>query len=368
MDPFLGERFGNPSSVHRWGRRAAAALEEARARIAGALGTRPGEVRFVRGGTEGANLAVLGRALAVRAEGVSPRVVVSAVEHRAVLESVEGVRGLGGEGLRLPVDPAGVPLPGELEAALASRPAVVSWMLVNNETGIVHPVSSVADRCRATGVVVHTDAVQAVGRIPVDLRELPVDLLTLSGHKLGGPGSTGILVVRSGVALAPLLLGGGQEGGIRPGTEDVAGAVGLAEAVVLAVAEQPRESRRLEGLRGQLEARLRETIPGLRVHGAEAPRAPHILHVGITGVDADLLVPALDLEGVGASRGSACSSGAPRPSHVLEALYGGAYAGEVAPLRLSLGRTTGAAEVEEAAGRVARVVARLRSGTRQELR
>lgn len=367
MDPFLGERFGNPSSIHRWGRRAAASLEGARTRIAGALGADPGEVRFVRGGTEGANLALLGRVLAARAAGLPPRVVVSMVEHRAVLDSLAGVRTLGGEGTLLPVDPVGVPLAGELGAALASRPAVVSLMMVNNETGIVHPVSPVAARCRAAGVAIHTDAVQAVGRIPVDLRDLPVDLLTLSGHKLGGPAGAGVLVIRGGVTLEPLLHGGGQEGGIRPGTEDVAGAVGLAEAVALAVAEQDHESLRLEELRDELEARLTASIPELRVHGADAPRAPHILHVGIPGVDPDLLVPALDLEGLGASRGSACSSGASRPSHVLEALYGPVYAREVAPLRLSLGRTTRAAEVEEAAGRVARVVGRLRD-TRQEVR
>jgi cysteine desulfurase len=360
MEPFLGERFGNPSSVHRWGRRASAALEEARTRIADALGARPGEIRFVRGGTEGANLAVLGRVLSALGPGLRPGVVASAVEHRAVLETLETVRRLGGEGHLLPLDPRGVPDPGSLEAALASGPAVLSLMLVNNETGIIHPVPSVAGSCRAARVVVHTDAVQAVGRIPVDLRELPVDLLTLSGHKLGGPGGTGVLAIREGVPLEPWLRGGGQEGGIRPGTEDVVGAVGLAEAVVLAVAEQDAEARRLEGLRAELESRLREVIPDLRVHGEDAPRAPHILHLGIPGVDPHLLVPALDLEGVGASRGSACSSGASRTSHVLEALYGPMYAAEVAPLRLSLGRTTTAAEVAEAGERVAGVVSRLR--------
>lgn len=359
MLPFLEGEPLNPSSAHRWGRRAAEALDGARRRVAGVLGVSAGEIRFVRGGTEADNLAVVGLVLAAIRRGTEPRAVVSAVEHRAVLDALETVRLLAGVGDVLPVDRRGAPLPEALDRALARRPAVLSLMRVNNETGIVHPVPDVAARCREAGVILHTDAVQAAPFLSLEPEALGASLVTLTAHKLGGPPGTGVLVVRDGVELEPLLRGGGQEGGLRPGTEDVAGAVGMAEALVRAVEARPTAGERLALLRDRLQEGLREALPGLRIHGEDAPRAPHILHVGIPGVLPDLLLPALDLEGVAASRGSACASGGTRSSHVLEALYGRDAAREVAPLRLSLGWNTTSAEVDEALERIVRVVSRL---------
>jgi len=211
---------------------------------------------------------------------------------------------------------------------------------------------------REAGVPVHTDAVQALGKIDVSVDQLGADLLSLTGHKLGGPVGTGVLVVRNGVVLAPLLYGGSQEGGLRPGTHDVAGAVGMAEAVGLAVAEQPEFTRRVGGLRDQLESALSEGLPGLVVHGSAGVRAPHILNVGIPDTDGDVLLASLDLEGLAVSSGSACQSGTSGPSHVLEALLGADDLPDAA-IRFSLGRTTTAQEVESAVTRTLAVTDRI---------
>lgn len=351
----------NPSSLHRWGRRASAVLEEARAMVARVMEVDAREIHFVRGGTEANNLAVLGRAGAVAAAGAPVHVVVSAIEHHAVLDTLEGVRTLGGRTSILPVDAAGRPDPDVLRGALDEAPAVVSVMAVNNETGALPPIHEVASACRANGTIFHTDAVQAPGHIPLPPLARMADLISLSGHKAGGPVSTGVLWVRRGVVLTPILHGGGQEGGLRPGTQDVAGAVGMAEALGLASEEQAGNHQHLRELSRLLEERLREGIPGLRVHGAEGARSPHIVNVGIPGVDPDLLLSALDMEGIAASRGSACSSGSTRPSHVLAATLGPGAARGLAPLRLSPGRETSTQEILRAAEIIVRVARRLAS-------
>jgi len=349
----------NPSSLHRWGRRASVALEEARGGVARALDVPPGEIHFVRGGTEASNLAILGRAGAVRARGGDVRVVVSAVEHRAVLDTLAGVEAMGGIGAILPVDARCHPLGDALEEALAAAPAVLSLMAVNNETGALPPVAEVGASCRHAGVVFHTDAVQAPGHIALPPLARSADLISLSGHKIGGPASTGVLRVRREVELAPLLFGGGQEGGLRPGTEDLAGAVGMAEALRLAELEREGNRRRLAGLAAFLEAELRAALPTMRVHGKEGLRSPHIVSVGIPGIDPELLLAGLDLEGIAASRGSACSSGTTRPSHVLEATQGVSETRGVAPLRLSFGRDTTHQDVARAAEVIVTVARRL---------
>jgi len=354
----LGEAFGNPSSSHRWGRAARVTLDEARRQVAAVLGATPGEIHFVRGGTESDNLAIFGRAARARTEGRSPRIAVSAVEHPAVLRAAEAATAPGGAPVILSVDRTGALDMDALDRALLEGLDVVSVMWVNNEVGTALPVREVAERVRAAGSVFHSDAVQAVGTLTVRVDQLPVDLLTLTGHKIYGPKGTGILFVRRGVSLEPLLRGGGQEGGIRPGTEDVAGAVGFAEALRLTVAEQEREHQRLSALRDDLERRLRSAVSGVRVHGEDGPRAPHISSLGISGVDGASLVMALDMEGIGVSGGSACASGSTRPSHVIEAMYGSD--GTWAALRFSLGRTTTDDDVRRAADATARVVARLR--------
>jgi cysteine desulfurase len=354
--PFLGERWGNPSSAHRWGREARAALEDARVRLAAVLGASPAEVVFTRGGTESDNLAVLGRARAVPGAPV----VCSAVEHKAVLASAKAACREGSPFRALPVDGDGVVREEALPELLAERPAVVSVMWANNETGALQPVERIAARCREAGAVFHTDAVQAFGKVPVRVDRVPVDLLSLSAHKFGGPVGVGALFVRRGTELRPLLFGGSQERALRPGTEDVVGAVGMAVAAELAARGPEEETARLRALRDRLEAGLRAAIPELVVHAAGAERLPTLLNVSVPGAAADALLPTLDLEGIAASSGSACTSGAVEPSHVLTAM--GIPAEVAGPsVRFSLGRGTTQEEVERVLAVVPPLVERLRT-------
>jgi cysteine desulfurase len=359
MAPYLAETFGNPSSLHRWGRAADAALEAAREEAAAAIGARPREVLFVRGGTESDNLALLGWCAAVSAQGQRPTLAVSALEHHAVLQSAESARRLGAHVHVLDVGASGAIDSAAVGRALDDPPALVSVMWVNNETGMVLPVAEVVALAAERGAPVHTDAAQAIGKVPVDVRDVPVDLLSATGHKIYGPKGTGILYVREGTPLEPLLHGGGQERRVRPGTEDVAGAVGFATALRLAVAELATETARLSALRERLAAALVEAVPGARINAAEAPRAPHVLSVGIAGIsDGGALLMALDINGVAASGGSACLSGAAKASHVMRALYG--PHDTHATVRFSLGRSTSADDVDRAARVTATVVRRMR--------
>jgi len=337
----LADRWGNPSSIHRWGRDARAVLDDARARFAAVIGATPAEVVFTRGGTEADNLAVGGRA---RADG-SRAVACSAIEHKAVLASAGALAEEGWTVRILPVDgEARVDLDALSDVARTDRPALLSVMWANNEVGALQPVEAIAAICAEAGVAFHTDAVQALGKIPVRVDRVPVDLAAFSAHKLGGPRGTGALFVRRGTRLDPLLHGGGQERGLRSGTEDVAGAVGLALAAELAETERETGMARLVALRDWLEAGLRERVPGLRVNAAGAPRVPHISNVSVPGADAEMLLMALDREGIAVSSGSACSSGAVDPSHVLVAM--GLPAGLAGPsVRFSLGRETTEAEI-----------------------
>lgn len=360
MAPFQDRVFGNPSSLHRWGREASAALEDARAMCADALGARASEIAFVRGGTEGDNLAVLGRAARIRADGRTPTVVVTSVEHKAVLDAARQatVRGAG-RLVTLEVAPDGAVDLDVLSTALDGD-ALVSMMWVNNETGMCLPVAEAAERAQAAGATLHTDAVQAVGKVPVRVDRVPVDVLTVTGHKIYGPKGTGLLFVRSGTALSPLVHGGGQERGLRPGTEDVGGAVGLATALRLVVEEQPAEAERLSALRDALEARLTASVPGVRINAGSASRAPHVSSLAIPDVDGQALLMALDLEGIAASGGSACNSGAAKASHVIAALYGADD--RHATVRFSLGRTTTLDDVARAAEATLTVLRRLGAG------
>jgi cysteine desulfurase len=351
-----GERWGNPSSVHRWGREARAALEDARARLAAVIGASPAEVVFTRGGTEADNLAVLGRAWA---DG-SRTVAASAVEHKAVLASAKALAAEGWTARTLPVDADGLlDLDALADVLRAGRPAVVSVMWVNNEVGAIQPVERIAELCAGAGAAFHTDAVQALGKLPVRMDAVPVHLAAFSAHKLGGPRGTGALFVRRGTVLHPLVHGGGQERGLRSGTEDAAAAAGFALAAELAEAEREAQMARIGALRDRLEAGLCERVPGLRVNAAGAPRLPTISNVSAPGADAEMLLVALDLEGVAASSGSACTSGAVEPSHVLTAM--GLPAEVAGPsVRFSLGRDTTDADVDRALEVVPRVVERVR--------
>ena len=319
MEPFYGPRFGNPSSTHRWGRDARAALDEARERLARCIGARPDELCFTSGGTEGDNLAVLGVWRARRAEGRNA-VVSSPIEHKAVLAAVHQAAREGADERLLAVNGDGVVTDASFDALIGDDVAVCSVMWVNNETGVVQPVPALAERAKARGATVHTDAVQAFGKLPIDLAALPVDVLTLSGHKIGAPKGIGAIYFRRGTPLEPMFHGGAQDRGRRPGTENVAYAVGLAVAAELAVAEREAEWRRLETLRETLERAILERVPDAVIHGRGAARAPHVINVSVPGVDSESLLMALDLRGIAASGGSACQSGNAAPSHVLLAM------------------------------------------------
>ena len=359
MRPHLTGACGNPSSVHQWGRQARAALEGARAECARAVGVEPAEIAFVRGGTEADNMAVLGRAAVAEAAGERPCTIATTIEHPAVREACDQVAARGGESVRVEVDPAGELDEDALADALSRGACVLSVMWVNNEVGTVLPVARLAARARAAGVVVHSDAVQAVGKVPVDFGRAGLDLASMSAHKIGGPRGVGLLYRRRGVELAPLLFGGGQERRLRPGTEDVAGAVGLARALTLAVDEQAGEAERLTAERDRLQATIVDALPRTRVFGTEGERSPHLLNLGFPELHAATLVMAFDLAGVAVSGGSACASGSTTTSPVLSALYGEEAEG-LASVRFSLGHTTTSEEVSEAASRTIGIVSRAR--------
>lgn len=351
MEPYLADRFGNPSSTHGPGRAARAALEEARERVAACIDAEPEEVLFTAGGTEADNLAVLGR---WRAGGGG--VALSAVEHSAVRRAAAAAAREGAPVTTLAVDEAGRLDLDALDEALRGDLGLVSVMWGNNEVGTLQPVAEVAARCREHGVTFHTDAVQAAGHVPVSVREIGCDLLAVSAHKFGGPKGVGALYVRGDTELAPLLHGGGQERGLRAGTSNVAGAVGLAAALEETVSDQLEEAERMAALRDRLQSAL-EAVEGLSVNAGSTDRLPHILSVSLPETDPDVLLASLDVAGVAVSSGSACHSGAASPSHVLLAM--GARTDAV--IRFSLGWPTTASEVDRAAAVFLEIVDRART-------
>jgi cysteine desulfurase len=360
MLPYLTDQtFGNPSSAHRFGRAARAGLEQARREVAQAVDAEPNQVIFTSGGTEADNLGIVGAALAARDRGGAMCAVVSAIEHKAILAAAHAVCHLGGREVILAVDSDGIVDLAALDRALADGPAVVSIMWVNNEIGVVQPVQEIAARCQAAKAYFHTDAVQAFGKLPVSVRELPCTLLTLSGHKIGAPKGIGALVVRDRKAVEAIIHGGGQQYGIRPGTENVAGAVALGRATALAREEQAEESARLRLLRDDLAGRLKARLTDLVVNGEMTGRAPHILNVSVAGADSEALLMHLDLAGVAASSGSACSTGAVEPSHVLTAM-GVPRELALGAIRFSFGRESTAADVERVVEVMPDVVAKVR--------
>jgi cysteine desulfurase len=358
MLPYLSESFGNAGSIHAFGRSAKAAIDRAREQVAALLNADPRHILFTSGGTESDNLAI--RGVLAAAGPNRRRVLVSAVEHHAVLHAAEYVRKHEGADMRvLSVDAAGRVDMHELESLLDDTVAVVSVQHVNNETGVVQPIERIAERCAERGVLFHTDAVQSAGRIGLDVQRTPVSLAALSGHKLYAPKGVGACYVAKGVAFEAQAIGGAQERGRRAGTENVAGIVALGLACELARTEMTAEAERLRNLRDRLEQGILAYIPDTRVNGAGVDRAPHILNVGFNGADGESLILALDLEGVAVSSGSACTAGSLDPSHVLLAM-GQSHQEAQSALRFSLGRGNTGADIDRVLNILPAIVQRTR--------
>lgn len=362
MRPYFAETFGNASSVHSFGREAKAALERARETVAQAIGANSGEVFFTSGGTESDNFALRGAARAGRKKG-KRHIITSAAEHHAVLEPCEALKEEGFEITVLPVDTHGLVTPEQVRDAITKETCIVSIMHANNEVGTIYPIKEIAAVAHERGVLVHTDAVQTLGKIPVNLRELDVDLMTLSAHKLYGPKGIGALYVRRGTEIEPILYGGGQERGKRPGTENVPLAVGFAKAVELAITEMPTEMPRLASLRQYLESTIREEFPAAMINGHPSRHLPHILNMSFDStklnLDGDALVMNMDLQGVAVTSGSACTSGSMQPSHVLLAM-GRDVKTAKATLRFAFGRSNTMDDIPSVVERLHTVLAQMR--------
>ncbi|MEG2137506.1 MAG: cysteine desulfurase NifS [Oscillospiraceae bacterium] len=356
MMPYLKNSYGNPSSLYSFGQEAHDAVENARSQMARVLNAQPGEVFFTSCGTESDNWALRGIAETLGKKG--KHIIVSSIEHHAILHTAQYLKGQGFRVTYLPVTDKGVVTPEALENAMEADTILVSVMLANNEVGTLQPIRELAEIAHKHGAKFHTDAVQAVGHIPVDVQALGVDLLSLSGHKFGGPRGVGALYVKQGTPLAPFILGGGQEKGRRSGTENVAGVVGMAAALTEAVAKMPAESRRLIALRDRLIAGLLE-IPRSRATGDPVNRLPGHASMIFECVEGESMVLRLDAEGVCCSSGSACSSASLEPSHVLLAI---GLPHEIAhgSLRLTLGEDTTEGDIDHLLDVIPRVVATLR--------
>lgn len=355
--PFLTECCGNPSSIHAEGRRAALALMDAREKCAWAIGARPDEIVFTSGGTESDNMAVKAAFLLGR-EGVRNRIVTTKIEHPAILECCRFLERFGAEVVYLDVNGDGYVSAEQARELITERTALVTVMAANNEVGTIQPVREIAEICRERGVLFHTDAVQAAGFIPLDVNDIGCDMLSVSAHKLGGIRGAGLLYIRNGLELQPLIHGGGQESGLRSGTENTAAIAAMGAAMEHACRDLPAKSERIARLRDRLTEGLLD-IPGSRLNGGTSPRLCGNVNVSFAGVEGESLVLGLDLRGVCASSGSACSSGNEQPSHVLRAM--GIPADMLnGSLRLTLSESTTADEVDGAIKAVRETVETLR--------
>ena len=364
MIPYFSESFGNPSSLYGPAQEARAAIDDAREIVAGVLAARAREIVFTGGGTEADNLAVKGAALALRETG--NHVVTSSIEHHAVLHACEQLEEFGFEVSYVPVDSDGIVDPAEVDRALTDSTVLVSVMTANNEIGTIQPISEIAAVVRARAgrqnrtIVVHTDAVQAVGYLELDVNSLGVDMLTLSAHKFHGPKGVGALYVRRGTPFEPQMVGGGQERYRRSGTENVPGIVGMAVAIEIAERRRIASTGEVARLRDRLIEGLMERVEGIRLNGHPTKRLPNNVNVSFESVEGEPILMGLDLEGICASSGSACSSASIEPSHVLLAL---GLSADIAQgsLRITLGHSSTDAEVDEVLDRLPQLVSRLRA-------
>jgi cysteine desulfurase len=358
----LTEDFGNPSSVHYYGQRAKAVMDEARMAVAALLEADATDLVFTSGGTEADNLAVRGAMAARHAEG-RRHLIVSAIEHEAVLNTARALEHDGAVVTILPVDASGIVDPAALERAMTRETALVSVMHANNEVGTIQPIAELAAIARQSGAWFHTDAVQSIGKVPMSVRTAGVDLLSLSAHKFNGPKGAGALWVRRGVKLSPTSTGGRHERNRRAGTENVSGIAGLGAAAAIARASIAAHAEEWAALRDRLEAGVLASVPDTAVNGLRTGRIPNTSNISFDGIEAESLLIALDLEGVAISTGSACSSGTLEPSHVLKAM-GLPPARARNSLRFSVGLGTTAADIDAVVAVLPRLVDKLRRLTR----
>jgi cysteine desulfurase len=358
MLPYFTEDFGNPSSIHHDGQKAKAALDKARAGIASFIGARDDEIIFTSGGTEGDNLALIGVAFAN--EGKGNHIITSSIEHHAVLETCKFLERRGFNVTYLPVDGHGLVNPEDVRKAIVAKTILISVMHANNEVGTIEPISEVGRIAREAGVFFHSDAVQTTGHRPIDVNELNVDLLSISAHKLYGPKGVGALYVRKGTKLVPYLYGGQQERRRRAGTENVPGIVGFGKAAEIALREMHQEAIRLTHLRDKLISGLQKLVDHLSLNGHPLNRLPNNVNVSVDFVEGESMCMSLDLEGISASTGSACSSSSLEPSHVLVAI-GLSHERAHGSLRFTLGKWTTEEEIDRVLEVLPRVVARLRA-------
>jgi len=362
----MTEEFGNASSVHHFGQRAKAVIDEARSAIAALIGGEPSEIVFTSGGTESDNFALRGVADALEPTG-RKHLIASSIEHEAVLVTLRALARRGWKVTLLPVDATGIVKPESLSQAITPDTAVVSVMHANNEIGTIQPIAELAAIAHAHGALLHTDAVQSIGKISVDVRALGVDLLSLSAHKFNGPKGIGALWIKRGARVTSILTGGKHERSRRAGTENVPGIAGLGVAARLAARKLTTEAPRTAALRDRLESAILARVTGTAVNGAREPRVPNTTNISFDAIEAESLLIALDLEGVAVSTGSACSSGTLEPSHVLRAM------GLPSPraqnsIRFSLGAGNTDAEVDFVVSKLPAIVDKLRSLTRTKVR
>ena len=366
MLPYFSAEFANAASIHTPGQRARAAVETAREQVAALIGARPQEIVFTSGGTESDNHAIFGivsSSLTSFSSSTSltspPHIITTAIEHEAVFNACQALEKEGVRVTYLPTDRQGLIDLEELRRAIRPQTVLITIMHANNELGTVQPLEEIGRIAKEVDVYFHTDAVQSAGKIPIDVNKLQVDLLSISGHKLYAPKGIGALYVRGGTRLRQLLYGGHHQRGFRPGTENVAGIVGLGKAAEIARKSFAEDARRISALRDKLQQGLVQSVPQSRVNGAAAPRTPNTTNIVFPGVEGEALLIALDLKGLACSTGAACSSGAVEPSHVLTAI--GLPADEArASLRFSLGRHTSPADIDFALNVVPSAVAQLR--------
>jgi cysteine desulfurase len=366
MTTVLRDEFGNASSVHHFGQRAKSLLDDARTSVAELVGAEPSEVVFTSGGTESDNFAIRGVADALAQTG-RRHLIATAIEHEAVLNTFKALARRGWTTTLLPVDSSGIVSPAALESAITDTTALVSVMHANNEIGTIQPVADLARIAHARGALVHTDAVQSVGKIAVDVRALGVDLLSLSAHKFNGPKGAGALWIKRGTRISAILTGGKHERNRRAGTENVPALAGLGMAATIARQKLETEGARLAAIRDRLEREVLARVPQTAVNGAPGRRVPNTTNISFDGVEAESLLIALDLEGIAVSTGSACSSGTLEPSHVLRAMGLPTHRTQNS-IRISLGAGNTDEQVSYLLEKLPRVVEKLRALTRVGVR